>query len=1174
MVKKHLFGFIGILGSMILASCAQQQEHPTATSLTEVTGIVVSDTLPAPVVAYLSDFEPPTLIKAAAPIYDSLSTSFGEGIPDITRYTTLDGLPQSITYRVLQGSDGTMWFLSVENLSKFDGTSYTTYNRANGLLEDAYANEFLLDSQGKIWISNDGITVFDGRSFTTYTTDAEGKELGEVGSIIEDNAGSIWMGTKENGLFRYENNQITRFTTDDGLKSNHIEGLLVDKEGLLMISTMKGTSQYDGTSITSYEALPEQNEAERNHGLFTDSKGNIWFHSHTEPAKIGKYDGSDITFYTIKEFDKDVNITDVIEDEQGNIWFSSSNGITYFDGSKFFHYSKANLGISNTSSVSSIAFDREGSLWAVVPREGVLKINRNLSFPEIPDGATAFYVIPDPSGDIWIQTSKGFGKYLENRIAFYGHELLADENYSSIQNPIFDRNGGLWFTLMDKRIEGRKLVSFDGSSYTFYGPEQGLKLYLSSRIRGISHDMQLLITSGNSTIEFDGEKITQQDFLQDVTIGSFLVDSKGNRWYGTENDGLYKYDGEKLFHLSTKTGLVSNKINRVTEDPLGNIWVGIDYGNARITNTTLSSFDAQDGLANLVGVINPDTVNNVLWFGTISGLVSLDFAQLNNENPGFQQYNYLTGFSIGPIVEPIPDIEGRIWGSGQSLFIFNYPALSDIPETTPYIKNIQINNQSVSWLSLSPSWAKTDSMATINEMGLKFKERLSGEQLEVQFDTYRGLRFDSVPAPDFVPVNLSLPYTNNTISFEFASVSPTYGKSIRYQYRLEGYDDRWSPLSTKKEANFGNLPEGRYTFQLKALNTGGNWSEISYPFTIRPPWFRTWWAYVSYVILFSSAIFGFISWRTQRLKEEKILLEKEVSNRTLELNQSLENLKSTQAQLIQSEKMASLGELTAGIAHEIQNPLNFVNNFSDINRELVEEAIEELDKGAITETRSILKDLGENSAKITHHGKRADAIVKGMLEHSRANKGEKAPTDLNALADEFVRLSYHGLRAKDKSFNSDFKLELDPNLPKVNVVASDIGRVILNLVNNAFYAGAERSRSKVDEKAKSTPRPSRSFGTGAEGGERYKPEVTVKTTMTKFPSGDLGVQISVQDNGNGIPDAIKEKIFQPFFTTKPTGSGTGLGLSLSYDIVKAHGGDLKVESKEGEGSEFIIQLPV
>jgi len=1158
MVKKHLLGLIGILGSMILASCAQQQEHPTATSLTEVTGIVVNDTLPAPVVTYLSDFEPPTVIKAAAPIYDSLSTSFGEGIPDITRYTTLDGLPQSITYRVLQGSDGTMWFLSVENLSKFDGTSFTTYNRANGLLEDAYANEFLLDSQGNIWISNDGITVFDGRSFTTYTTDAEGNELGGVESIIEDKDGSLWMGSAENGLFRYENNQIIRFTTDDGLKSNQIEDLLVDKEGLLLITTKEGISQYDGTSITSYKAIPEENEAEGNHLLFTDSKGNIWFHSHTESAKIGKYDGSDITFYTIKELDKDVNITDVIEDEQGYIWFSSSNGITYFDGSKFFHYSNANLGISNTSTVNSIAFDREGSLWAVIPREGVLKINRNLSFPELPDGGAAFNVIPDPSGDIWVQTQKGFGKYLENRIAFYGHELLADKNYRGIQDPIFDGNGTLWFMLINKRIEGRKLVSFDGSRYTFYGSEQGLKLDLSSRIRGINNNTQLLISSENSTIEFDGEKITRQDFPPDVTLRAFFVDTKGNRWYGTEDDGLYKFDGEQLSQLSTKTGLVSNKINRILEDPLGNIWVTIDYGNARITNTTLSSFDAQDGLANLVGVINPDTVNNVLWFGTISGLVSLDFAQLNDENPGFLQYNYLTGFSIGPVVEPIPDIKGRVWGSAPVLFLFNYPALSDIPETTPYIKNIQINNQSVSWLSLSPSWAKTDSMATINEMGLKFKERLSGEQLEVQFDTFGELSFDSVPAPDFVPVNLSLPYTNNTISFEFASVSPTYGKSIRYQYRLEGYNDRWSPLSTKKEANFGNLPEGRYTFQLKALNTGGNWSEISYPFTVRPPWFRTWWAYVSYAIIFSSAIFGFISWRTRRLKEEKILLEKEVTNRTSELNQSLENLKSTQAQLIQSEKMASLGELTAGIAHEIQNPLNFVNNFSELNKELVEEAKEELAKGDLEEAKAILNDLGENSEKINHHGKRAGDIVKGMLEHSRKSTGEKVPTDLNALADEYLRLSYHGMRAKDKSFNADFETEFDASLPKVNVVSQDIGRVILNLINNAFYA--------VESKAKAIK-----FQGGNE--EDYKPKVTVHTRSVDL-AGEGGVEICIADNGSGIPIAIKEKIFQPFFTTKPTGSGTGLGLSLSYDIIKVHGGDLRVKSIEGEGTEMIFFLPI
>ena len=259
-----------------------------------------------------------------------------------------------------------------------------------------------------------------------------------------------------------------------------------------------------------------------------------------------------------------------------------------------------------------------------------------------------------------------------------------------------------------------------------------------------------------------------------------------------------------------------------------------------------------------------------------------------------------------------------------------------------------------------------------------------------------------------------------------------------------------------------------------------------------------------------------------------------------------ERLRNTQSQLIQSEKMASLGELTAGIAHEIQNPLNFVNNFSEVNEELLAEMKEELDKGNINDAKSIANDAIENQQKILHHGKRADAIVKGMLQHSKGSSGQKELTDLNALCDEYLRLSYHGLRAKDKSFNAKFDTQFDQSIEKVEVVPQDIGRVILNLITNAFYV--------VNEKSK-------------QGIAGYKPTVSVSTKK----EGNA-VLISVQDNGNGIPDSIKEKIFQPFFTTKPTGQGTGLGLSLSYDIVKAHGGELRVETKEGEGSEFIIQL--
>ena len=288
--------------------------------------------------------------------------------------------------------------------------------------------------------------------------------------------------------------------------------------------------------------------------------------------------------------------------------------------------------------------------------------------------------------------------------------------------------------------------------------------------------------------------------------------------------------------------------------------------------------------------------------------------------------------------------------------------------------------------------------------------------------------------------------------------------------------------------------------------------------------------------------------------------KEEINLQRNKVEKTLVELKFTQTQLIQSEKLASLGELTAGIAHEIQNPLNFVNNFSELNRELISEMKEELEKGNIQEGIAIAGDLGTNEEKITYHGQRASAIVKGMLEHSRASTGVKEPTDLNALAEEYLRLAYHGLRAKDSDFNATMETHFDTDLPPVSVIPQDIGRVMLNLINNAFYAVQQRAVETLH--ATSLQHPS------------FQPTVTVSTQKT----GDQ-IIIKVQDNGLGIPESIREKIFQPFFTTKPTGQGTGLGLSLAYDIVtKGHGGTLDVEStladrsgKEG-GSLFILKL--
>jgi len=401
--------------------------------------------------------------------------------------------------------------------------------------------------------------------------------------------------------------------------------------------------------------------------------------------------------------------------------------------------------------------------------------------------------------------------------------------------------------------------------------------------------------------------------------------------------------------------------------------------------------------------------------------------------------------------------------------------------------------------------------------------------------------------------NIHLKYNQNTFSFEFASIDyASTGENNHLQYMLENYDHGWLPAGENKTAYYFNVAPGSYTFKIKATNDNGLWTEKDIRIIISPPWYHTWWAYSLYIICFLIALFF-----TNRFIRNRIVEKERTKSREKELQQAKEiekaynELKSAQVQLIQSEKMASLGELTAGIAHEIQNPLNFVNNFSDVNTELLEELKAERLKPNVERDDNLqdelINDVIENSQKINHHGKRADAIVKGMLQHSRKSSGQKEPTDINALADEYLRLSFHGLRAKDKSFNATLETDFDKSIGKINVIPQDIGRVLLNLFNNAFYAVNQQKNKNLIS---------------------YEPTVSISTKKI-----DNKVEIRVKDNGNGIPQKVLDKIFQPFFTTKPTGEGTGLGLSLSYDIIKADGGEIKVASKEGEGSEFVVMLP-
>ena len=569
-----------------------------------------------------------------------------------------------------------------------------------------------------------------------------------------------------------------------------------------------------------------------------------------------------------------------------------------------------------------------------------------------------------------------------------------------------------------------------------------------------------------------------------------------------------------ISRLNTHTNHFSYYLNGVSifslfRDSEGAIWAGTEKGLYRYnreTDSFLSFFDPQSGLRE-VGVFNiiEDDYKN-LWM-----LSASSFVKLNADRTRY----FIFGRKYGIKTESLffgglsKTTKGEIL-IGNSIGFYTFHINDLAAENKPlkiFFSDFFINNSQI-------------------------------------FPENEGI----LKKPIEETSEIALKFNQNSISFHISVLDFRDPEANRVYAMLENFDNTWRESTGDKGATFINVPPGKYVFRVKANNIDGVMAEKSIQIIISPPWWKTWWAYSIYGLLLLTAIIGvhrLQKQRTIRIERQKAQVKELVQAK--EIEQAYTELKATQTQLIQSEKMASLGELTAGIAHEIQNPLNFVNNFSEVNKELVGEMKEELDKGNLSEAKAIAENIETNEDKIILHGKRADSIVKGMLQHSRTSSGVKEPSDLNALADEYLRLSYHGLRAKDKSFNANLQTDYDKNMGKINIIPQDIGRVLLNLYNNAFYAVADKKRRQP-------------FG--------YEPTVSVSTRMINEK-----VEIRVADNGNGIPSNLLDKIFQPFFTTKPTGQGTGLGLSLSYDIIRAHGGELKVDSKEGEGVEFVVMIP-
>ena len=1166
MMKNHLFGIICF--STLLFSCNEKQEAEYSRSKIKKTiGIINNDSIAPPIVIPFTNEG-----VRLSPVITSKPYTLDEnmGKETVTSFSSEAGLPFGTYYQIEQDDHGNLWMNTGYELVKYDGHSFHSYKPPS---TNYYIQTIAVDKQNNIWsrvfdnvtdVDSIGLNffVFDGKSFQQIPG-LQSRKIGANArftySLFRGADKRIWvLDNKQKQIKVYDGQQLVKTIESNEFPFKSISSIGFAYNNIVWFNDPGDSSltKYDGTQFKTYtqkDGLP---------------KTAIW--SITPGLGDSLFLNTDRGLFLFKDGKASQILTNTrgsAISDQGNVWANHGGGfnVLKLTPSGNIEFIQAD-GIETPPSI--INKDNQDNIW-VGAISNVYRLYRPVStFPEIfprtkDDRARPFF--QDRAGNYWFGSFKaGISRYDGNLITNYSFVQGSSENYgtkNNIESFVQDKQNNIWIS-----TQRGNLIKFDGSNFTEFNKplEEGTNnsafkdlfgyhfLFADSKDNIWFSKTDKTFVGSQGVGYFDGSQLVYYTSAQGLPhnyVYCTYEDSKGIMWFGTAN-GLSRFDGKRFTNYGEKDGLPDDNVQRICEDDYGHLWIATENGLSRFDGHKFINYTKEDGLTSeSISSIKKSVDKKLIWLQTAAGITAMHLHTADSVT--FQNLNQSNGFPI-KASQFFEDRDGTLWTSenDNSLKRIDYHKIkANAKPFNIHLSNIRINNISLCWSTLLPD-DKADSLAKVVEMQHRFGKALNAETLASMKQQFGEVQFDSIIPFEFIPHNLVLPYATNAISFEFATIDPIFSSYSRYQYMLEGFDRTWSPLSRNTNANFGKLSEGIYTFRVKAINTYGIWSEMNYSFKVLPPWYRTWWAYTIYALLFLGALRMFSLWRERRLRHEKEQLQVKVEERTVELKKSLEDLKSTQSQLIQSEKMASLGELTAGIAHEIQNPLNFVNNFSEVSIDIAKELKEEIEKLEIPEkdkeyVNEIIGDLSSNQEKINHHGKRASSIVKGMLEHSRTSSGKKEPTDINALADEYLKLAYQSLRAKDKDFNAILETDFDTTLPKINVVSQDIGRVILNLITNAFYAVNERSK-----KAESN----------------YVPTVSITTQLI----ANSQLLIAVKDNGSGIPANIKDKIFQPFFTTKPTGQGTGLGLSLAYDIVKAHGGELRVKTREGEGSEFII----
>jgi len=1066
---------------------------------------------------------------------------------------------------IAQDKYGYMWFADQANgcFARYDGYHMKIFKHDPRDSNSTNCRDFeciAADASGNIWAGTpDGIDKFDlaTNKFIHYRY-PKGEQGSGADAIIFDHKGIVWMGgggglssldptTGKFTFYRHKDNDTS------SLSSNIVRSLCVDKTGRLWVGTgfpfdvntkeggLNKFNEKNGT-FTRYMHDPNNPQSlisNKVRAMLEDSKGNFWVGTdgdglHIMNREKGTFERlaydplhpEKLSRPPIKKGEDYDHITFIREDRTGKIWIGTyAQGIIVYDPitkiiQHFTSDDKKRAGGYTDNSTWATCISKEGEIWISNEHHELYRIDPfQTGFSEVKMNGSVNHFFEDTSGNLWIATG-------DHGLVMVNPKTNIKKEYLHNPNDSFSISSNILAFIQQRKDKQLWIGSWNGLN--LFNPQ-------TSRFTKYFYNP------------------ASKDQGQDTTGVFELLETETEIYFGayrglnvkSKNSGIIThYVNNPLDSNSISAGGVVSFFNKGD----GNIWMSVWNGDGaalELFNTKTKQFKHY-----LKGLIVWDifkSSNSKMWVGTSNGLYyrndsSDSFIQVGPETAEFRKTR---------VKSMTEDRDKNIWGVsslgifrlfGDRFGTFDVGAL-------PYAPSFRASNGEL-FFGNPHGYYKCFADNTFNQQPAQI------EITDFKINGVSVMPYNEkiLKGPIEESEEITIRHDQNKFSVDFAGIHFSDPENNIHQYMLDGYEIDWREAREEKAVNYFNVPTGHYVFRIKVASSYGVIAEKSIRIIVLPPWWQTWWAYTLYLLLLALAIWVFIRWRTRTLQKEKDILETKVALRTKELQQekavveiTLTELKSTQNQLIQSEKMASLGELTAGIAHEIQNPLNFVNNFSELNSELIAEMKQEIDKGNMEDVRLIASDIDENQKKILFHGQRAGSIVKSMLQHSRTSKGMKEPTDINALCDEYLHIAYHGLRAKDKSFNALMKTNFAENIENIYVIPQDIGRVLLNLYNNAFYA--------VTEKNKQQP-------------ENYEPTISVSTKKLTN-----NIEIKVRDNGNGITQKVIDKIFQPFFTTKPTGQGTGLGLSLSYDIIKAHNGELKVDTKEGEYSEFTVLFP-